>query len=130
VKALESLVEYYTELLGQSVMPPTALEGVLHEAAKRAGWTPPSSKAQRRQQVAAAARKQQRYEDMAVRRIFVAALFKQLRPGLRAKPSSLGTAQAIIRRLDEFQLGRMPPMTVRTIQEDIRFMRENGNFGI
>jgi hypothetical protein len=67
---------------------------------------------------------------LALRRVFVAIFFKQLRPGLRDKPGSLGTAQAILGRLDEMKLGRKPPRTVRTIQADIKFMRKNGNFGI
>ena len=57
-------------------------------------------------------------------------LFKKLPARLQAKHGSLGTAQAILGRLDELPFDRKPPMTVRTIQADIKFMREDGNFGI
>ena len=106
------------------------LREVLHEAAKRAGWHPPSVKAQLRQRAAARGRKIQREDDLALRRVFVAIFFKELRPGLRGKPGSLGTAQAILGRLEKMKLDRMPPMTVRTVQADIKFLKENGNFGI
>jgi hypothetical protein len=126
----KSFVVLFTELLRPCVIPPTPLHEVLHEAAKRAGWSPPSAKAHRRQHVAANARKIQREEDLAHRRVLVSYIFKQLRPDLRARPASLGTAQAIIGRLEQLPFERKPPITVRTIQEDIRFMRKNGNFGI
>lgn len=120
----------FTELLRPHVMPPTILHGVLQEAARRAGLVPPSANAQRRQQVAAQGRKIQRELDMAHRRVLVSYIFKQLRPDLQARPASLGTAQAIIGRLDRLPFERKPPITVRTIQEDIRFMRKDGNFSI
>ena len=98
---------------------------------KLAGWSiARSANAQRRQQVAARARQVQREEDLAHRRVLVALLFRQLRPGLQKRPASLGTAQAIIGRLQKLPFDRTPPMTVPTIQEDIRFIKKNGNFGI
>jgi hypothetical protein len=130
VKERKSLVALLADLLRPYGIPPTPLHEVLHEAANRAGWTTASAKAQRRQQAAAQGRKTQREQDLAHRRILVMCIFKELRPGLRVKHGSLGTAQAIIGRLERLTIGRRPPMTVRTIQEDIRFMKENGNFGI
>jgi len=126
----KAVIVLFTELLRPHVLPPTMLHEVLQEAAKRAGLAPPSAKAHRRQHVAALARKIQREEDLALRRVFVSYIFKQLRSGLRARPASLGTAQAIIGRLERLPIERKPPITVRKIQEDIRFMRKNGNFGI
>lgn len=128
-----ALVGLLAELLdpgGSVVGPASVLRKILYEAAKRAGWKSPSGKAQRRQEVAALGRNKQRQEDLALRRILVSHIFKDLKPGLRAKPGSLGTAQAIIGRLEKLHFSRIPPMTVRTIQEDLRFMKENGNFGI
>ena len=130
MKAQKTLVEVYAELLQPYGIPPTPLHEVLHEAARRAGWTPPYGKPRSRQQAAARGRTIQREQDLALRRVLVSYLFKQLRAGVRARPSSLGTAQAIIGRLEELPFERKPPITVRTIQEDIRFMRKNGNFGI
>jgi len=124
------LVGLFADLLRPTAVPPTLLHEALNEAAKQAGWTPQSSKAKRRQKAAARGRALQRKLDQALRRIFVADIYKQLRPGLRADPSSIGTAQAIIGRLEKLRLDRMPPMSVRTIQEDIRQMKKNGNFGI
>ena len=126
----KSATVLFAGLLQPYGIPPTPLHDVLCEAAKRAGWTPPYAKARLRQQAAARGRTIQRQEDLALRRVLVSYSFKQLRPGLQAKPASLATAQAIIRRLDDLPFARRPPITVRTIQEDIRFMRKNGNFGI
>ncbi len=95
----------------------------------RAGDSP-SAKAQNRQKAAARGRKVQREQDLAVRRIAVSYCFKRLPPRLKQKPQSGGTAQAIMRKIDELKLSRMPPMTERTIKEDIRFLKDNGNFGI
>jgi hypothetical protein len=133
VKKPRPLVEVLTELMDPYGTPPALFQefrAVLHKAAKRAGWRPPSAKARLRQHTAARGRIKQREEDLALRRVFVAIFFKRLRPGLRNKPGSLGTAQAILSRLDEMKLERKPPMTVRTIQADIKFLKENGNFGI
>jgi len=133
VKKPRPLVEIFTELLDPYGIPPEFLQElreVLHEAAKRAGWRPPSAKAQLRQRAAARGRKIQREEDLALRRVFVAIFFKKLRPGLRDKYGSVGTAQAILGKLEEMKLERKPPMAVRTIQADIKFLRENRNFGI
>jgi hypothetical protein len=127
------LVEIFTELLDPYGTPPVFLHQfreILQEAAKRAGWRPPSAKALLRQHAAARGRTAQRKDDLALRRVFVAIFFKQLRPGLRDKPGSLGTAQAILGKLGAMKLERMPPMTVRTVQADIKFLKENGNFGI
>lgn len=129
-KEHKALVERFTDLLQPYGIPPTPLHQVLHEAAQRAGWRPPSPKIQQRQDSAARARTIQREYDLAHRRVLVAIVFKNLPPRLRQKPGSLGTAQAIIRRLDELPFERKPPITVRTIQADILFMRKNGNFGI
>ncbi len=133
MKKPRPLVEIFTELLDPYGIPPEFLQElreVLHEAAKRAGWRPPSAKAQLRQRAAARGRKIQREEDLALRRVFVAIFFKKLRPGLRDKYGSVGTAQAILGKLEEMKLERKRPMTVRTIQADIKFLRENRNFGI
>jgi hypothetical protein len=127
------LVEIFTELLDPYGTPPEFLQElreVLHEAARRAGWRHPSAKAQMRQHAAARGRKTQREEDLALRRVFVAIFFKKLQPGLRDTPGSLATAQKILGKLEEMKFERKPPMTVRTIQADIKFLRENKNFGI
>lgn len=129
-KQHELFVALFTDLFRPYGMPPSLLHEALHEAAKHAGWTARSPRAQRRQHLAAQGRKIQREDDLALRRVCVSYIFKQLRPSLRAKPASVGTAQAIIGRLQKLPIERMPPMTIRTIQEDIRFMRKNGNFGI
>jgi hypothetical protein len=126
----KSLVELFAELLRPYGIPPTPLHEVLREAAERAGWRPPSVKADLRQRAAASGRKIQREQDLAHRRILVSHIFKNLPAHLKEKYGSLGTAQAILGRLDKLPFVRRPPMTVRTIQADIEFMRENGNFGI
>ena len=126
-----AVVDLFAELLQPYYgIPPTPLHEVLHEAAKRAGWIAPFAKTRPRQQAAARGRTIQREQDLALRRILVAHVFKQLRPALQAKPSSMGTAQAIIGRLNGLPFNRRPPMSVRTIKADIRIMRKNGNFGI
>jgi hypothetical protein len=126
VEKREGLVALFSELLRPYGIPPTPLHEVLHEAAKRAGWT----QAPHRQQTAALGRTIQREQDQALRRVLVAHLFKQLPSALRAKPSSKGTANAIIGRLKKLQFDRTPPMTERTIKADILYMSKNGNFGI
>ncbi len=126
-----AVVDLFAELLQPYYgIPPTPLHEVLYDAAKRAGWTPPYAKARPRQQAAARGRTIQREQDLALRRILVAYVFKRLRPSLQAKPSSMGTAQAIIGRLNDLPFNRRPPMTVRTIKADIFYMKKNGNFGI
>jgi hypothetical protein len=129
VKDRKSVVTMFADLL-RSHVSPSPLHEVLHEAANRAGWTTRSAKAEERQRAAAKGRKIQREEDLAVRRVLVAYIFRQLGPRRRAQPGSTGTAQAIIGKLEDLNFKRRPPITVRTIQEDIRYMRENGNFGI
>jgi|SRR6266404_1557223 len=89
-----------------------------------------SEKAQLRQRTAVGGRTIQRDQDLALRRVLVSYLFKNLPPRLQAKPGSTATAQAIIGKLDGMPYDRRPPMTVRTIQADILYMRRNGNFGI
>lgn len=130
MKKPKPLVEVFADLLDPYGIASLPLQEVLREAAIRAGWRPPSASLQLRQYKAAQGRKTQREEDLALRRVFVSIFFKKLGPSLRAKPGSLGTAQAILGRLDAMKLERKPPMTVRTIQADIKFLRENGNFGI
>jgi hypothetical protein len=120
----------FADLFRPYGIPPSPLHKALHDAARQAGWSLPSVNARRRQHIAAQGRKIQRDDDLAMRRVCVSYIFKQLRPSLQAKPASVGTAQAIIGRLEKLRFPRKPPMTVRTIQEDIRFMKENGNFGI
>src|SRR5665647_1906388 len=66
------LVDLFAELLQPYYgTPPTPLHEVLHMAAKRAGWTPPSAsaEAQHRQRTAARGRTNQREQDLALRRI-------------------------------------------------------------
>jgi hypothetical protein len=128
----KTLVDVWADLLNPYGIPTSPIQEVLHEAAKRAGWRLPSAKADLRQRAAASGRTTQRHEDLAHRRLLVASFFKGLRADLRDKPSSLGTAQAILGRIEELPWDkvRRPPMTVRTIQEDIKFLKNNGNFGI
>ena len=72
------------------------------DAAKRAGWRPALLQKVQQSPAGGCARpKSQREEDLALRRILVAYLFKKLRPGLRATPSSTATAQAIIGQLEK-----------------------------
>jgi hypothetical protein len=132
VKKPKTLIQQYTELLEPYAIPPSCLHEVLHEAARRAGWRLPSPKADLRQRAAARGRRTQRDEDLAHRRLLASEFFKQLPRRLQAKPGSLATAQAILGRIEELPWDkvRKPPMTVRTIQADIRFLKENGNFGI
>jgi hypothetical protein len=126
-----ALVDLFAELLQPYYgIPPTPLHEVLHEAAKRAGWIPPYEKARPRQQAAARGRTIQREQDQAHRRVLVMRLFKQLPIALQAKPSSRGTALAIIRQLKKLPFNRTPPMTERTIKADIFYMKKNGYFGI
>lgn len=109
-------------------VPTSPLSELMFDALKRAGWEPPYSKAQRLQVKGGKGRGRQLNQNMAVRRVFVAHFFKKLPKSLRARPQSLGTTQAIIRRLDGLKL-KIPSISDRTIQEDIRAMQENGNFG-
>jgi hypothetical protein len=128
-----ALVDLFAELLQPYYgIPPTPLHEVLHGAAKRAGWAPPSASAtaQDSQRAAAQGRTIQRELDLAHRRTLVAILFKQLPGSLQAKPGSTGTAQAIIGRLKKLSFDRVPPMSVRTIKADIFYMKKNKNFGI
>jgi hypothetical protein len=126
----EALIDYFTELLRPHAIPPSVLHEVLHEAARRAGWRLPSAKAQNRQKAAARGRNVQRQQDLALRRLAVAWFLKQLPPRLQRAPQSTATVQAIIARIDQLKLPRTPPMTERTIQADISFLKDNGNFGI
>ena len=126
------LVEIYAELLEPFGIATLPLQEVLREAAMRAGWRLPSPKADLRQRTAARGRKTQQEEDLAHRRLLVSSFFKKLPLRHRSKPGSLATAQAILGRIEDLPWDqvRKPPMTVRTIQADIKFLRENGNFGI
>jgi hypothetical protein len=72
----------------------------------------------------------QRQDDLAWRRLMVSHFFKQLPQRLRDKHASTATAQAIIKRIDDLNPKWRPPITVRTVQEDIRDMKANGNHGI
>jgi hypothetical protein len=132
VKKPKTLLEELTELLKPCAVPTSDLQEVLHEAAIRAGWRLPSPKANLRQRTAARGRKTQQEQGLAHRRLLVSFFFKKLPLRLQSKYASLATAQAIIRRIEELPWDKLrkPPMTVRTIQADIKFLRENGNFGI
>jgi hypothetical protein len=132
VEKPKTLVDVYAELLEPYAIATTPLQEVLREAAERAGWRLPSFKAQERQRAAANGRKTQQEEDLAHRRLLVSFFFKKLPLRLQSKYGSLATAQAILGRIEELPWDRLrkPPMTVRTIQADIKFLRENGNFGI
>jgi hypothetical protein len=110
-------------------VPASPLSALLFDANGRAGWERPSSKAPLLQVKGGKGRGRQLKQNMAVRRILVACCFKKLPKSLQAKPKSRGTAQAIIGRLQGLQL-KIPSMAERTIQEDIRVMQKNGNFGI
>jgi hypothetical protein len=126
----EDLVKFFADKLRPHPTPPSALHEILHEAAQKAGWTLPSPQLESRQRKAAQGRKVQREEDLAHRRVLVAAIFKGLSPKHRAAPASTATAQAIIGKLEKLPFDRRPPVTIRTIQEDLRFLRANGNWGI
>jgi hypothetical protein len=129
----KALVERFAELLQPTgYYASIPLRRVLCEAAQRAGWHFPSPKIQQRQKAAARGRINQRAEDHDVRRFFVQALFKRLPLRLQKKPGSTATAQAIIGRLEELlrTMERKPPITVRTIQADILFLKKHGTFGI
>ena len=128
----KALVEVYAELLEPYGIATSPLQEILREAAERAGWHPSSLKAEVRQHAAARGRTTQREQDLAHRRLLVSSFFKQLPRRLQVKPASTATAQAILGRIEglPWDKVRKPPMTVRTIQADIQFLRENGNFGI
>jgi hypothetical protein len=128
-KNIEALICELVDYLRPCAVPPTLLHEILPEAARRAGWQIVSGPVRRRQISAGKARQAQRNESLGLRRVFVAHLFKKLPARLRAKPQSLGTAQAIIGRLQALKIDDVP-MTIRTIQADIRFLIDNGNFGI
>jgi hypothetical protein len=126
--AREACIDVFIGLLRPHAIPPTLLHEILHEAAQRAGWRPPSVRAQQRQKTAGRSRQAQRRQNMMVRRVFVAIFFKELPRGLRKTAQSLATAQAIIGRLQDISV--VKTATVRTIQADIRFLIDNGNFGL
>jgi hypothetical protein len=128
----QKLIAAYAELLNPSgIIPASERHEILREAAKMAGWVEPSFAMESRQKKAATARVVQRREDQAYRRIMVAYHFRHLPQRLRDKPSSTATAQAIMKRIDENNTSDWkPPMTESTVQEDIRYMKRNGNFGI
>jgi len=123
----EALVSRLTTQLGGAI-PTCSLSELLFEALERAGWERPSARSQRIQVKGGRGRGRQQNQNMAIRRVFVGYFFKRLSKSLRAKPQSAGTAQAIIGRLDDLQLG-LPPVTERTVQADIRAMQMNGNHG-
>lgn len=124
------LLDFYTQLLGPFAVPVSDLQEILHEAAKQAGWREPSAAIQLRQKKAVLGRNIQRQEDLAWRRIMIAHVFKLLPQRLQDKPSSIATAQAIIKKVDNLNPTRRPPITIRTVQKDIHDMKANGNFGI
>jgi hypothetical protein len=132
VKKPKTILDELTELLKPYAIPTSDLQEVLHKAAIAAGWRLPSPKANLRQFAAARGRKTQQENSLAHRRLLVSFFFKELPLRLQSKYGSLATAQAIIGRIEELRWDtvRKPPMTVRTIQADIKFLRENGNFGI
>jgi hypothetical protein len=131
-KERNSLIQLFTPLFENAgIVPPTTdFQNVLQKAAIRAGWQPPYGRGPSHQQLAARGRKKQRVEDLVRRRMLVLAEFRKLPAHLRAKPASQATAQAIIGRIEKYRIEQKPPMTVRTIQEDIRFMRKERDFGI
>jgi hypothetical protein len=90
-----------TELSG--AVPVSPLSDIMFKALDRSGWER-SSKARLIQVKGGMGRGRQLNQAKAVRRVFVAYFFKKLPRALRAKPQSLGTAQAIIGRLDSLQL--------------------------
>jgi hypothetical protein len=128
----KTLVDIYAELLEPNGIATLPLQDVLREAALQAGWRLPSAQAVLRQRAAAKGRKTQREHDLAHRRLLVAYFFKHLPSRRQLTHGSLATAQAIIGRIEQLPWDkvRKPPMTVRTVQADIKFLRENGNFGI
>ena len=132
MKKPRPLVEIFTELLDPYNIAVLPLQEVLREAAIRAGWRPPSPKADLRQRAAARGRKIQQEEDLAHRRLLVSFFFKKLPLRLQSKFGSLATAQAILGRIEELPWDelRKPPMTVRTIQADIKSLRETGFLSI
>jgi hypothetical protein len=71
-----------------------------------------------------------RNETVALRRVLVAHVFRHLSPTLRQEPQATGTAAAIKRRLERVQLDPKPPMSIRTIKADIKFLIDNGNWNI
>jgi hypothetical protein len=104
----EFLIELFARQLRPYAIAVRPLQGILHEAAKRAGWRPPSAKVRDRQRAAARGRTLQREDDLALRRVLVSIVFKDLPRHLRQKPSSTGTAQAIIGRLEKLRFDRPP----------------------
>lgn len=125
---LEDLIDELTELLRPCAIPPSPIQAIFQEAAKRAGWRAPSVRIQQRQRRAADGRKRQRAEESALRRVMVAIIFKRLPARLRNSPQSLGTAQAIIGRLEKLNVN-LKHVTPRTIQADIRYLKDH-HFGI
>ena len=115
----EQIVDELAKMLRPCAIPTSPLHHALQKAAKKS-----------RQKTAAAGRVAQRRQDMAMRRLAVAMLFRELPDRRKKEPASLATAQALIGRLEKHfgNLKRAPQFTVRTVQEDIREMRENGNF--
>jgi hypothetical protein len=127
-KNVEALICELVDYLRPCAVPPTLLHEILPEAARRAGWQIVSGPGRRGRISGGKARQAQRNETLGYRRVFVAILFKKLPARFRAKPQSLGTAQAIIGRLQDLNID--VPMNIRTIQADVRFLSDNGNFGI
>jgi hypothetical protein len=111
-------------------VPPSLLHEALQEAAKRAGWRPPSAKSQAHQSNAARGAVAKRQQSVHFRRVLVAFQFKKLSRNLQSKYQSQGTADAIIGRLSAMKLGAQLSLSARTVKADLKAMRKNGNFGI
>ncbi len=123
-KAQKTLIELFTELLRPYAMPPTYLHEVLHEAAGRAGWRPPTAEARLRQKKAAAGRTTQRRQQQWERRIRILQTYINLPKRLQGKRASAGTAQAIINRLYPLLGEKTPPEG--TVKADLLWLRVNG----
>lgn len=137
-KKIKALIEWFTELLLPYGIPPTYLHEILQEAAKRAGRQRAFELAQAHQKTAQAHQKNaargrttQQQQDLALRRVLVSVLYKELKKEKpHYKPGAERTAKELLQKLKELPFGRKPPMSVRTIQEDIRWLIENGNWGV
>jgi hypothetical protein len=128
----EAAIAQLVEAFRPFAIPCSPLQELVQDAARQAGWRPPAATETRlKQQIAGHERARQRQELMGFRRVFVAIAFRNLSNSRKKYYNSTRTAQAIIAALQELKLDPEEiPMTERTIQEDLKAMRRNGNFGI